>query len=75
MHGATKDTGKYQHFLYNPFANGALEHNAIFTLIYSNFLHTALLHCKGFLELFFRIMGGIVRAFGNGIESLLLVHQ
>lgn len=62
MHRAAKDTGKYQHFLHEPFANGALEHNAI-SLHRQRCLHTALPHCQ-VPRSFSQELGG-VRVFRN----------
>lgn len=73
MRRTAKDTGKYQHSLRKLFANGALEHVAVFTINTAMFY--TLLHCKGFLVLSSEPWDGEVCVFGNDIEPLFLLNQ
>ena len=71
MHRAAKDTGKYQHFLHEPFANSALEHNVLFTLNTAVFY--TLLCC--IVRVFWSFVQDCVGwrgvcVFGNGRETL-----
>lgn len=74
MHRAAKDTGKYQHFLHKPFANGLLEHDAISTPNTAMFY--TLLCCNGrVFWCFFQNCGSWgVSMFRKGTESPLPVQ-